>query len=240
MAEHVDTGDGRLPDYADITVVCAHPDDESFGLGAIIAALADTGTRLRLVCLTAGEASTLGAGPELAERRRDELAEAALELGIDHLTILEHPDGALEQTPLERLVADVVAAAEGTEALLTFDEGGITGHADHERATAAAVEAGRLLDLDVCAWAIPEAVAATLREEFGAPFVGREPAQLDVLLSIDRTRQLRAIACHGSQLVNNPVPHRRIALQGSVESLRWLHRARVGQAIRGGVSSSET
>jgi len=34
-------GDDHLPRYRDVTAVCAHPDDESFGLGAILAALHD-------------------------------------------------------------------------------------------------------------------------------------------------------------------------------------------------------
>jgi len=31
-------------------VVCAHPDDESFGLGCVLCTLADTGSRLSVVC----------------------------------------------------------------------------------------------------------------------------------------------------------------------------------------------
>ena len=41
-----------------VLAVCAHPDDESFGLGGVIAALVAAGTRVDLICLTGGEAST--------------------------------------------------------------------------------------------------------------------------------------------------------------------------------------
>ncbi len=41
--------------------VIAHPDDESFGLGAVIDALITAGAIVDVLCLTRGEASTLGA-----------------------------------------------------------------------------------------------------------------------------------------------------------------------------------
>lgn len=212
-----------LPSYSEVTVVCAHPDDESFGLGAIITALADAGARLRLVCFTAGESSTLGADPNLDVRRAAELDCAARALGIEQVTLLHHPDGALDTVPLDELVAEVVAADPDVDALLTFDHGGITGHPDHEHATRAAVTAARQLGIPAWGWAIRETVAATLRTEFGVPFVGRDDEQLDLIVAVHRTRQRRAIACHGSQLVDNPAPHRRIDLQGETEALRLLH-----------------
>jgi len=211
-----------LARHEHVTVVCAHPDDESFGLGAIITTLADAGVRLRLVCFTTGESSTLGAGPDLAERRARELDCAARVLGIDQLRLLAHPDGGLATVPIDWLAAEIVDIDSDTDALLTFDEGGITGHPDHEHATRAAVEAGRKLGVPVWAWAIPARVAAALRDEFGAPFVGRDDDELDVTVPVDRSRQQRAIACHGSQLADNQVPSRRIELLGPVEAVRLL------------------
>jgi len=40
--------------------VCAHPDDESFGLGATLAALVGAVTAIDTLCFTRGEASTVG------------------------------------------------------------------------------------------------------------------------------------------------------------------------------------
>lgn len=216
----------REPDltrYRAVTIVCAHPDDESFGLGAIVATLADAGTRLVLVCFTAGEGSTLGAGPDLAARRARELDCASRALGIDQVTLLAHPDGALDRIPLPQLTAEVTDVAADTDALLTFDRGGITGHPDHERATQAAVAAGLQLGVPVLGWAIPTHVATALRDEFDMPFVGRDADEVDLTLAVDRSRQQQAIDCHGSQLADNPVPSRRIALQGDTEALRLLH-----------------
>jgi N-acetylglucosamine malate deacetylase 2 len=209
--------------YTDVTIVCAHPDDESFGLGALITLFSDAGAHLRLVCLTAGETSTLGAGPDLDVRRATELHCAAEALGIDQVILRHHPDGALATVALEVLAAEIVAAGPDTEALLTFDHGGITGHPDHQHATTAAVEAARQLGIPVWGWAIAERVAAALRAEFGVPFVGREDDELDLTVRVERTRQQHAVACHGSQLQDNPVPGRRIELSGDTETLRLLH-----------------
>lgn len=210
-----------VPRWSDVAVVCAHPDDESFGLGAIISYLVDAGVQLRIVSLTRGEGSTLGADEDLVVHRPQELRAAAAALGVHEVTVRDHPDGALEEVPIGQLVADVVAAVNGAEALLTFDHGGITGHPDHQRATDVAIAAGTQLDIPVFGWALPEEVAAGLRAEFGGAFVGREPEHLDHRIEVDRSRQHLAIACHASQ--DNPVPRRRIELQGPSEHLRALH-----------------
>jgi LmbE family N-acetylglucosaminyl deacetylase len=58
----------RLPDWPVALVVVAHPDDESFGLGAVIEAFVTSGTTVHVLCLTKGEASTVGA--EVGPRSR--------------------------------------------------------------------------------------------------------------------------------------------------------------------------
>ena len=65
----------------------AHPDDESFGLGAILDRFVTTGARASVLCFTHGEASTLhGVVGDLREIRTTELAEAAgRTLGLDVL-----------------------------------------------------------------------------------------------------------------------------------------------------------
>lgn len=213
---------GGLAGYASFGIVCAHPDDESFGLGAVIATLVDGGASAALACLTRGESSTLGTGTHLPELRTRELGQAAEVLGITTVKAFDHPDGRLAEVDLAQLVTDVRGVVTDGEALLTFDHGGITGHPDHRRATDAAVAAGRQLGVPVFGWALPEDVAVSLRHEFGAPFVGRPSDDLRHRIVVDRARQRRAMACHASQ--DNPVPHRRIELQGPLEHLRVLHR----------------
>jgi LmbE family N-acetylglucosaminyl deacetylase len=215
----------KLPDARSVLAVCAHPDDESFGLGAALATFDESGTSTSVVCFTHGEASTLGADtPELGRVRAGELAVAANELGVGDVELLHYHDGRLTEEPLGELTARIHQAVErsGADILLVFDEGGITGHPDHCRATEAALAAARELELPVLAWTLPERVANALNVEFGAEFIGRSGSELDYLVSVDRTRQRRAINQHVSQATDNPVLRRRLELQGDQEAFRWL------------------
>jgi N-acetylglucosamine malate deacetylase 2 len=212
-----------LPRAGCVLAVCAHPDDESFGLGAVLAAFSGQGARVRVLCFTHGEASTLGqTSRSLGEVRAEELRAAAAELGAEHAELLSYPDGNLAGFPAGELAALAEAALADADLLLVFDQGGITGHPDHRQATAAALLAARRHQLPVLAWALPEDVAAQLNEEFGTTFAGRPHSQLDIVIDADRARQRSAIACHASQSADNPVLWRRLELLGASEHLRWL------------------
>ncbi len=215
----------KLPDWPRVLVVVAHPDDESFGLGAVIDAFATAGCAVDVLCFTHGEASTLGAAPDLAATRADELRRAADVLGVRRALLRNHPDGALGSVDPGLLDEDVATTAHesGSTGLLAFDSSGITGHPDHVAATAAAQRVGGALGLPVLGWTLDEAVARRLRDETDAPFVGHPSEGVDLRVDVDRTRQHEAISCHASQAVPDSVLWRRLALQGSRESLRWLH-----------------
>lgn len=132
---------GQLPGWRSVLAVVAHPDDESFGLGAILPAFADRNARLGVLCLTRGEASTLhGVAGELGDIRAGELAAAAKVLGVSAVELFGYPDGHLADTPPDKLAIPVIDFAErlGAQDLLVFDPTGVTGHPDHRQATAAA------------------------------------------------------------------------------------------------------
>jgi hypothetical protein len=89
-----------LPAASSVLAVCADPDDESFGLGAVLATFRETGARLSVLTFTHGEASTLrGNDRDLAVVRKDELEAASAVLGVDRVELLEYPDGELAQVP---------------------------------------------------------------------------------------------------------------------------------------------
>lgn len=82
MANDLEPGTAdAVPRATSVLAVCAHPDDESFGLGAALSAFVDSGCATAVLCLTHGEASTLGEAPTLGaglgRTRATELAAAS-------------------------------------------------------------------------------------------------------------------------------------------------------------------
>ena len=214
-----------LPAWTSVLAVVAHPDDESFGLGAILDAFTRAGARVEVLCLTHGESSTLHGVPgDLASLRGAELAAAADALGVTHTTLHHHPDGALSELGRTRLATEVVAAAESCRAdgLLVFDAAGVTGHLDHVAATSAGLLASETLNLPVLGWTLPETVAAQLNQELGASFTGHRDEDIDLRVTVDRARQHVASHAHASQALPGSVLWRRLELLGDTESLRWL------------------
>jgi len=208
--------------------VVAHPDDESFGLGAVLSGLAEAGTQVDLVCFSRGEASTVGADEDLASVRSAELVEAAAALGVAHAWLADLPDGHLAEH-VEEMTAEVLARAGGVELLVVLEPGGVTGHPDHRAATAAAFAAADRLGVSCLGWGVSTTVAQTLAEELGAPLRGIDGPGVECW-RVDRTRQRAAIACHRSQDPGNPLLARRLCLQADIEYVQW----RRPLATRGG------
>jgi LmbE family N-acetylglucosaminyl deacetylase len=220
--DDVVTKTAPLRDVAGVLAVVAHPDDESFGLGAVLSELTARGARAGLICFTHGEASTLhGAPGELSVVRSQELRAAAVELGLSRVEPYGYPDGHLETVPVEELAGHVVRMIGEVRPshLLVFDRDGVTGHPDHRQATRAALHAAGATGLPVLVWTLPRSVAQRLNAEFGTHFTGRDPAEMDIMLTVSRRRQARAISCHRSQSYDNPVLHRRLQLLGDQEFL---------------------
>lgn len=222
-----DTSRRDLPPWPRVLAVVAHPDDESFALGAVVEAFTRRGSQVIVLCLTEGEASTLGAGINLGKMRRDELAAASAELGVSATAMHHHPDGDLGSVCRHVLAGEVIdeIGASHADGLLVFDDTGVTGHPDHATATAAALLAAEVLDLPVLAWTIPDSVAAQLNAELGvSSFRGCEPELIDVTITVDRTHQVAASKAHHTQAVPSSPLWRRLELLGEQEHLRWLRR----------------
>jgi len=218
-----------LPTWRSVLAVVAHPDDESFGLGAVIAELVRRGAAVHVLCFTHGEASTLNeTHTDLRATREAELHRAGTELGVASVALLEYSDGALAGVARAELASRVLDAARrvgatgGPDGLLVFDDTGITGHPDHRAATAAAADAAELAALPVLAWTLPADVAAVLRAETGQPFAGRPEAEIDMSIVVDRAAQRRAALAHASQVPPGAAVWRRLELLGDREHLRWL------------------
>ncbi len=224
-AEPISVLAGSLAPLGSALAVVAHPDDESFGLGAVLRALVEAGIEVRLLCLTAGEASTVGAGSDLVATRREEVLAAAGVLGLRSVRLEALPDGGLSALPADVLNLLVEEELRGSRLLVGFDRLGVTGHPDHAAATAAALRVAAARGLPSLEWGVPEEIATQLRARLAAPFAGfgrgaGDPAPV----LVDRGVQERAIACHRSQDPNNLVLRTRLALQGDHEWVRLVRR----------------
>ena len=108
-------------------VVIAYPDDESFGLGAVINRLVRSGSAVHILCYTHGEASTLNqTSADLQRAREAGLREASAELGAATVTLLDYPDGQLTSVAPTELAAHVtqLAARHHPDGVLVFDDTG--------------------------------------------------------------------------------------------------------------------
>jgi LmbE family N-acetylglucosaminyl deacetylase len=144
-------GDGAAPpEPLRLLCVLAHPDDESLGLGGILAKYGSRGVETHLVTATRGERGWFGSpddypGPSaLAATRERELRAAVEVLGIRDLVLLDYLDGEVEQADQSKLVRLIVEQIRRVrpDVVVTFDHNGIYGHPDHiavTRATTAAM-----------------------------------------------------------------------------------------------------
>ncbi len=83
-----------------LLVVVAHPDDETFGCGSVLAHAHARGHITAVVCATRGEAGESRVPTDdLAAQREAELRGAATILGVDEVVLLGHVDSDMEGTP---------------------------------------------------------------------------------------------------------------------------------------------
>lgn len=209
-----------------LVVVVAHPDDETFGCGSLIASAVAAGARVTVVCATRGEAGERRPDPvtdswPLALLREAELGQAAVVLGVDDVVILDYVDSGFSGAPSPGALidADVAGIADVLETqllrlapdvVLTLD--GSDGHRDHlHLGEAISMAVGRL---SRPVRLIHSCLPRSLMQEWAAAMRADEPdrehlalAELgrpdDELTFVDTTAVLatreRAIACHLSQ-----------------------------------------
>jgi LmbE family N-acetylglucosaminyl deacetylase len=151
-----------IPALGTIASIWAHPDDETYLAGGIMAAAAANGQRVTCVSATAGEHGTDDSAtyppPRLSRIRRWEASAAMAVLGVADHRWLDYPDGGLRDIdaagPVARLADLLTELAPDT--VLTFGPDGATFHPDHQTVSAwvgaawhAAGRPGRLLHATV-------------------------------------------------------------------------------------------
>ncbi|MEZ5291613.1 MAG: PIG-L family deacetylase [Vicinamibacterales bacterium] len=139
-----------------LTIVTAHPDDESLGFGGVIARYAEAGADVTLVTATRGErgrwrGTPFGAdahpGAEaLGALREAELRAAAAVLGVRRVDVLGYADQGVDRVAPGTAIAAIAShlRRERPSVVLTFGPDGAYGHPDHiavSQLTSAAVVA---------------------------------------------------------------------------------------------------
>ena len=132
-----------------IACVFAHPDDETFCVGGIVAKYAAAGIPIDLFCATNGDAGKNASVPvssrdELAAIRRRELRDAAKSSASVRSRCRDIATASSPRLDSAQLTGDIVAFIRRTRptVVLTFGpEGAPTGHADHRAVSRAATAA---------------------------------------------------------------------------------------------------
>ena len=197
--------------------IWAHPDDEVFVSGGLLADAARRGERVVCIHLTGGEAGLSYGRPSspetLADVRRDELKASLELLGVEEQRFLGYSDGRLPQTPSGEVIARIYDALVELQphTIVTFGRDGFTGHPDHKSLSTSVTAALEL-------WNQPEtrlfhaAVSAEWRDSFvpalnefnvfwpGHPTAITDP---DVTLELDDellAAKVEALRAHASQM----------------------------------------
>lgn len=117
--------------------VWAHPDDETFMVGGMLAMAVANGNKVTCLTATKGEAGvqdeTRWPSAELGNIRDGELQQALKILGITSHEWLGCEDGKCSTADEEEVVKQIVSLIEIHEidTIITFPPDGLTGHPDH-------------------------------------------------------------------------------------------------------------
>jgi len=238
-----------------LLVAVAHPDDESFGCGSVLARAAAEGHDTAVLCATRGEAGeSLIETDDLAALREAELRAAAVILGVGQVHLLNHadsgmvdepPPGALVSANVDALVAEIRAVIDDVQPDVVVTLDASDGHRDHAAmrdATLAAVDAAARPPAATYFWCLARSSmgrwADRMREtgggeaylaisELGTP-------DEDITLSVDVTAHLpirwAAIRTHASQ--SSPYDDLPLDLQHEFLAVDHLRLARGDDLLR--------
>jgi bacillithiol biosynthesis deacetylase BshB1 len=183
----------------DLISIGAHPDDVEVGSGGVLIKMAQTGRKIGIIYLTAGE---MGTGGD-AETRRQEAQAAADKMGADLLRTYDWGDTALADT-YERRLALAADLRRFRPAIILcpspwIGHGRRQSHADHVASGQIVINAANLASL------------MKVRVE-GEPYRVRQlfhyflPPGMNPHFVVDITNQfdawIEALKCHRSQFLN--------------------------------------
>jgi LmbE family N-acetylglucosaminyl deacetylase len=200
-----------------LLLTVAHPDDETFGCGSVIAHAAANDVEVVVACATRGElgemAAPLSGTPSpavIGEIREAELRAAATLLGAARVEVLGWLDSGIEgeaepgslvaadPRDVERVIAELIVR-ERPDVVVTLDAS--DGHRDHtvvRDATLAAVAQVPRPPALVYLWCLPRSLLADFA---GVPGLGTPDDEITTVVDVREhlTLRWRAIRTHASQ-----------------------------------------
>jgi LmbE family N-acetylglucosaminyl deacetylase len=134
-----------------LMAIFAHPDDEAFSSGGLLARYARERVHTSLVMATRGEAGEIS-DPALANRdnlgqvREQELRQACAIMGVKEIRFLDYVDGTLPEVDRDEFKEKLVRAIRELRPLVVYSFGpdGVYGHPDHVTVSDLATEAYHL------------------------------------------------------------------------------------------------
>ncbi len=204
-----------LPDdIRRVLCVVAHPDDMEYGMSAVVSHWVRHGVAVAYLLLTAGEAGMQRPPAEVGPLRSEEQRRACAAVGVEHLTILDHPDGHLtEGLGLRRDIArEIRRFTPDTVVAMNFDFEAPWGlnQADHRAAGMACIDAVRDADNT---WVFPELAEAeglpkwhTRRILVGG---GTPPTHAFRVDQASKAAAIASLSCHEAYLADlswHPTP----------------------------------
>ena len=126
-----------LKSLGTIMGVWAHPDDDTYSMAGIMAAVKN-GQKVVIVTATRGEAGvqdeTRWPAAQLGEIRCREMTKALSILGVSRHHWLDYPDGGCKDIDQREAISKIAELIQQykPDSVLTFGPDGMTGHDDHK------------------------------------------------------------------------------------------------------------
>ena len=201
-----------------LLAVLAHPDDETFRCGGMLALLTRQGVRVQVLTATRGQAGSCGDPPvcrpeSLGMVREAELCCACAALGLEPPILLDYQDGALDRVSETEAVNRIMAFVQELrpQVLLTWPPDGLSGHPDHvavSRWTGLAFQQAAVLESDAPASLYHLVLPRSIAGRLGLVHLQAIPDEA-VTLTVEVTpvweQKLAAVNCHRTQLGVSPI-----------------------------------
>jgi N-acetyl-1-D-myo-inositol-2-amino-2-deoxy-alpha-D-glucopyranoside deacetylase len=229
-----------------LLVVVAHPDDETFGCGSVLAHASARGAEIVVACATRGELGEPAPGSgvdrtSLGDVREAELRAAARELGVSRVAMLGWRDSGVdgEAAPESLVAADVDGVAAAVVGVIDDFRPDIVvtpdasdGHRDHAAirdATLRAVERARARPARTYLWCLPRSLLAAYS---GNPNLGTPDEEITTVIDTSEhlDRRWRAMRMHASQVP----PYEAMSPELQLAFLASDHLVRIHPAWEGG------